>query len=266
MFALGYANNVIYIFVFLLVSTSITSMWLTNRNLEFIRFKNVFCGETFAGIKNPVRLTLENTGKSSSYALNVTGPETSQTVKVISPLSESLVEVQWQPIHRGWQRLPRFQVESTFPFDLLRTWRGFSSPEMFLVYPQRKGSPQFPKSGKSSSNLDQQGLFRDHRPFYSGDSVKRIDWRASAKHQEILLKVFESDDSHSFAFTWEDTRHLPQFEDRISQLALWIDLCEKQKSTYSLDIGNISFPMNQGQNHYRNCMKFLAELQFEDLT
>lgn len=267
-FALGYANNVIYIFVFLLVSMSITSMWLTNRNLEFVRFKAVSAVDVFACQENSVRVAVENSSQRPAFGFSVftndsafpVPSEDAQVIREIPALSESLVELSWQPSARGWHALPRLQIESTFPFDLLRTWRTFRPTEKVLIYPERKGSSTFPINMRASQNADQQGLFRDLREYSSGDPVKRIDWRASTKHQELLIKVFENEESPSFVFTWENTKHLGSFEDRISQLALWIDLCEKHGNSYSLQVGSHALPLTKGLLHYRECMKVLAEL------
>lgn len=265
-FALGYANNVIYLFVFLLISVSITSMWLTNRNLEFIRFKAVTAIDAFAKEKNPLRISIENIGKRPAYAFDLSIEDAHAQMTEIAPYSEGLSELVWMPEQRGWQTLPRVEIESTFPFDLLRTWRTFASPEQVLVYPEKKGSHFFPTSVQANQNVDSQGLFRELREYQTTDSVKRIDWRASMKHQKTLIKVFEGEAAQSFNFQWEDTKHIANFEDRISQLALWLELCEKGGNNYSLRIVKREEPLGKGRAHYRNCMRLLAELTIKDLT
>lgn len=265
-FALGYANNVIYLFVFLLISVSITSMWLTNRNLEFIRFKSASAGDAFAREQTHLHISIENKGKLPAYAFDVSLNDVHTQITEISPRSEGTAQLAWVPEKRGWQAIPRLEIESTFPFDLLRTWRTYLSPEQVLVYPEKKGSHFFPTSVRTNQNVDSQGLFRELREYQSTDSVKRIDWRASTKHQKTLVKVFEGEASQSFEFTWEDTKHITHFEDRISQLALWIELCEKSGHSYALKIAKREEPLGKGRTHYRNCMRLLAELSMKDIS
>lgn len=268
-FALGYSNNVIYIFVFLMISTSLTSMYVANRNLEFVRFKNAFCGDVFANQSNPVRITIENTSAKPRYDFKVLIRE-GKTVAAekdlpdIPAMNEKLIELLWSPKQRGWQALPRFQIESQYPFGMLKAWRNYLSTDKILVFPEKKGNLVFPSTKHSQKNSGQDGLFRDLREYSKGDQVRRIDWRASTKHQDVLVKIFENEDSQSFEFTWNDTSHINSFEDRISQLALWIDTCERQQVNYSVEIGLQFLKLSKGPQHFRNCMKLLAELEPKD--
>lgn len=247
-------------------------MYVANRNLEFIRFKNAYCGDIFAKQSNPVKITIENIYNKNRYAFNVLlkatdgEPVVTKEIPEIPALNERFVELSWTPQKRGWQSLPRFQIESTYPFDMLRAWRNYLSSDKVLVFPEKKGNNSFPITSRSSQNAGQQGLFRDHREYSAGDQVRRIDWRASTKHQDLLVKVFENDESNSYEFSWGDTKHLTNFEARISQLALWIDLCERQNASYSLKIGSTQLKLNRGLNHYRECMQYLAELTSKDLS
>lgn len=268
-FALGYANNILYIFVFLVISVAITSMYIANRNLEFIRFKNAYCSDLFAGEINKVTLTLENSAAKSRYAFTVSvrGSEEFFSISIpeISALSEKTVELDWLPQQRGWQVLPRFQIETTYPFDMLRAWRNYQSTDSVLVFPKKKGISSIQTSDGNSQNFYSQGLFRDHREYFPGDQVRRIDWRASSKHQELLIKNFENQEAPSYNLKWEDTLFIANYEDRISQLALWLDLCESQGFHYSLAIPRIASGSGKGLIHYRHCLKILAEMP-EGLT
>ena len=56
-------------------------------------------------------------------------------------------------------------------------------------------------------------------------------------------------------------KELPNFEDKISQLALWIELCEKNRIEYRLLLPLYKTAFGLGDTHYRQCMEHLALLE-----
>lgn len=239
-------------------------MYVANRNLEFVSFKNAFCADLFANQNNSVKLTLENTTNETRYDFSISVAQNKENTTIhlpkISAFSEEVVQLEWFPLKRGWQILPRFQIETTYPFGMLRAWRNYQSTDRLLVFPEKRGEPFFRNSENASRDLGSQGLFRDHREYSIGDQVRRIDWRASSKHQELLIKNFENQESRSFEFSWQDTQFINDYESRISQLALWIDICESQNFQYSLQIDRKKTAVDKGLQHYRQCLKILAEM------
>lgn len=269
MFALGYANNLLGIFVFLLISFSVTSMYIANRNMQFTFIKDVKAEDMFAEQENKISVILNNVSDMPRYDFFLSyldDPKENRTfVDEVSPLSDKMCEIPFSPLKRGYQTLPRLEVQSNYPFQMLTTWRYHKKQEEILVYPALKGAYEFPVSEKSSQSLGEQGLFRDHKTYSPGDPIRRINWLQSSKHQEILIKNYESNQDQSYEFFWEQTSRINNFEGRISQLALWIHTCELNGHQYALHIKNKSTDIGKGITHYRNCMKTLALLKEEEM-
>lgn len=222
--AVGYANNLIYIFVFFLISVALTSVLITNKNVDGVEIENIYGENLFAEERSALVVHLKNHFTAPAWNLVVFFEKTEE----------------------------RAELSSLNPAS--------------LVYPAKKGDPQFPQKSYGSEDLKNSGLFRDHREYQSSDSTMRIDWRASARRQELLVKNFEEMEKPSLRFSWEQTSHLTDFESRISQLCLWIDEAEKRGHAYSLDLNNIKTPLERGPSHWKTCLESLAILNSGDVS
>ncbi len=264
MMALGSANNVLYIFVFFLASVSVTATVITNNNLERVRIAEVSAANCFADEEATFKVLMTNKGSSPSYYVDVkiNDKQSQQISKIeeIPPHQERLVQVRGEKFPRGRQQVPRSQISSSFPFDLLRSWKLYRKTVHFLVYPARRGSLPFPQSSRSSQNLSEAGLFRDLREYQSSDSPRRIDWRASLKHDKILIKNFEALEERSHSFHWDQTAPAGAFEARLSQMATWIDQADKLGILYSCEVGTFKTELQKGSAHRQLCLEHLALL------
>ena len=96
--------------------------------------------------------------------------------------------------------------------------------------------------------------------------MRRIDWRASARRQELLVKNLEENNKAPLVFKWEFTTHLGDFEQRISQLCLWVDEAERRGHQYALSVGDSLVEMDNGIAHWKKCMRVLSLLQPADVS
>lgn len=265
--AVGYANNLIYIFVFFLISVAVTGILLTNKNMDIVRVEGIESPELFAKEEGGVRIDLENTSDIPAWEVEAVFAKSRELTPRISlaPKSQESLSLKFTPSVRGYITLPRITLQSAYPFGLLRAWKYAVSEEKILVLPQRKGDVEFPVDAVSGERVQQSGLFRDHRSFQSADPLSRIDWRASARRQELLVKNYEEPEKPALHFSWDQTAYLEDGESRISQLCLWIDLAAKQGYSYSLTLGSKELEKNSGASHRYECLKALALLQTEAL-
>jgi uncharacterized protein (DUF58 family) len=50
------------------------------------------------------------------------------------------------------------------------------------------------RAGHHRSEVLAQGLeFADHRPYAAGDDIRRIDWKAFARHRQLTVRIFEEE-------------------------------------------------------------------------
>ena len=270
-------NNLLYVFVFLLISMAVTSMLSTNKNVEQVQLDRLSAGVLFANEKNILSVSLHNKNPRASLwdiAIKVRSTDDipNQIISQIKPFSTETIGVEWTPEKRGMTMLPRLHVQSRFPFRLLVAWKYFTKEQQVIVYPERKGNVNLPQlSGASAQEqalalLDKSGFFRDYREFERTDSPSRIAWKKSLKIQKHLVKNFENSGDKKVLIDWGFTKNLNDFEQRISQMALWVQVCHDSHSSYSLKLKKTQTPFANGLNHYKQCLHELALLQLSDVT
>ncbi len=279
--AMGYANNLLYFFVFFLISVAVTGMWLTNKNVDRIKFEALSNSFLYAKENNILQLHCFLKADRFSMIQSVFQIELrlfDRNHKDQKPYNceliedKSLVPLTFVPERRGTSSLPRVELQSSFPFSMLRAWKYFHDTKNIVIYPERRGSRVLPQlSGLTEEERnylstdqqgeDQTGIFSHHREYQNNDSVYRIDWKRSAKFNKLFIKKFEDDRSQKQVLSWGMAKELPNFEDKISQLALWIELCEKNRIEYRLLLPLYKTAFGLGDTHYRQCMEHLALLE-----
>lgn len=269
----------------------LTTAVVTNKNIENLKPLRFEARDLFANEQSQIFVHFDKSAELlSSYEIIISG---SGLTKKIIPEVKSLnsVEILWTPDRRGLTALPQLRLESTFPFRMLRAWKFFNSTHQVVIFPQRKGVSHIPEQGggegcgedqiKNSSEVEQsyganstggfspqsgnEGLFRDFREYQRTDSPSRIDWRRSLRLQKSVVKNYEQGGGRRLLIDWEQTAFLPDFEDRISQLALWLWLSEERREMYSLKIRTEQTEFFCGQEHLRLCLRKLALLRESDL-
>ncbi len=266
--AVGYANNLIYIFFFFLTSVAFTGMVTTNRNIQAVQFERLLSGELFAAEPGKVRVQLASLAASPSYEVEVVmDRKTKDAPKyTVTPAEENVALVAWTPPQRGLHPLPGLRIQGAYPFGLLQAWKVVKEPGSVLVYPARRGESEFPLGSGADSVAESMGLFLNHKVYQSGDPVRRIDWKASARRNEVLLKKYEEPEKPALNFSWEQTEFLRDSELRLSQLAMWIDLAESQNYVYSMRLGATQTPAAKGREHWRRCLEILALAKVSELS
>ncbi|MEN0058833.1 MAG: DUF58 domain-containing protein, partial [Bdellovibrio sp.] len=266
--AVGYANNLIYIFVFFLISVAVTATVITNKNMDGIKVLDLKEGEAFASERSTASIIVVNEAAFDTWMLEIFFEKEKDltTFEKLEPGAQRELPLVWTPPRRGENKLPRVQLKSTFPYGLLRAWKIYRKPHTQWVYPARKGSRTFPPESLHADDNQNVGLYRDHRSHQNTDSATRIDWRASVRRQELLVKNFESGEKSRLHFYWAQTKHIQDPEERLSQLCLWVDEASRQGITYSLKIGTHLVSLGEGLAHRRECLEILARVSIEGLS
>jgi len=273
--ALGYNNNLLYLFVFFIISVSHTGMVLTNQNVNRVEVTRIDFGNVFAEETNQFQIWLKNTSDKDALYLNVQGsdkwrdsnPELSGKIDKIGPDEIRSCQCTWTPKKRGHCLVPRISLQGSYPFSMLQAWKVFRQKNEVIVFPKREGQRQFPPQIGINQEKSEAGVFQELREFRSLDSLRRIDWRSTMRHQALQVRVFEDDSRTSVRiFNWAATSHLRDFESRVSQLALWVDMAEAQGGRYGVALPGFPPVLDSGNQHYQRIMQKLALLEPSQLA
>src|SRR5579883_2315804 len=118
---------------------------------------------------------------------------------------------------RGVYNLKGYRAQTDFPYGLLRAYRVFSENRTLLVYPKftrlarldiPTGRRYQPGGVALASSLGDSYEFIGNREFREGDSLRNIDWRATARHSRLIVREYREEYFHRVAVILDT--HVPR--------------------------------------------------------
>ncbi|HEY6242287.1 MAG TPA: DUF58 domain-containing protein, partial [Burkholderiales bacterium] len=164
---------------------------------------------------------------------------------------------------RGWLQLERVTVDTRFPLGLMRAW-SYVQPDMrALVYP-RPDTAQLPPPHSDADSGDEISMgagtddFVGLRPYQESDSPHHVAWKASARGELLLTKLFSGRAASELWFDWEEMPANMHTEARLSRITRWVLLAEERALRYGLKLPGVTVPLGEGFSHRERCLKELA--------
>lgn len=258
--ALNYSNNAALLLTCLLGAASAASMLVAFRNLDGLRLANIRAGHAVAG--DPLTITLEFDSARLRQGIRVDlGDHT--VAFALDGRASAATQLSVPTEMRGWQRLPRMRLWTSWPLGMFRAWSWLRPEQSALVWPRAEENGPAPRAPADDARHlqlhrgDDLAALRDYRV---GDPRRHIAWKSSARHENLLVKQFEQPQSRA---QWQlDWRQLGGMENeaRIARLARWLDEADAQRCSYSLWLPGDEIPSSSGPLHYARCMDALAQL------
>lgn len=267
--ALNYSNNPAMLLTCLLGAAAYQSVFSGFRELNRIALRAIKARPCHAG--DALHLSLHvDSGQSARHALHLrmenAGGVTGSDDVVFDIAAEGTVSVEASipALRRGWQPVGRIRIWSEYPFGLFHVWSWLHPQYRALVYPRAEGNaPPFPESGSAAANLaivrrggDELSMLRDYHP---SDARRLIAWKASARHDTLLVKEFDRPQSREIVLDWQSVEGL-EHEARISRLAAWVERAESLRVPYALALPALRVGPGLGGEHQQSCLRALALL------
>ena len=164
---------------------------------------------------------------------------------------------------RGWFRVPRVTVETHYPVGLLRAWSYVLPDAAALVYPRPEESALPPPAAMpdrgdtamaGTGNDDYWGL----RPYQPSDSPRHIAWKATARGETLLTKVFVGRGAYELWLDWNALPASVGVERRLSFLTHQVLAAEDANVAYGLRLPGRELEPALGESHRDACLKALA--------
>lgn len=113
--------------------------------------------------------------------------------------SEVVLEYPIRPILRGRHHVGPLSARSSDPLGLVESYREVAGPDAVLVLPRivpLHGVPPAVGSGDGASGTtaSRQGTGTSDvliRPYRQGDDLRRVHWRSTARHDELMVRMEE---------------------------------------------------------------------------
>lgn len=260
--SINYALSLGFVLTFLLAGLGVIAMLHTWRNLVRLTIIAGKAPPVFAGEDARFGLTVADTDGRSRFAIGLRHGE-AETVFADAPAGNSNdVVLPLKSSRRGWLTPGKLTVSTEFPLGLFLAWSYVEPASRCLVYP-RPAPPGLPlpasgsdgKSGRTAATGGDDD-FSGLRAYQHGDSLRRIDWKASAREQGLFTKQFQGTSSAALWLDWQSAGG--GTETKISQLARWVLDAHAAGQSYGLRLPGAEIGPATGESQLQKCLEALA--------
>ena len=267
--SLNYNLGLGFVLTFFTGSCAIVDMYLTAKNLGFLRLAPGRAPPVFAGDEAQFELHLRNPTARERYALWLGFQDDGEPRHCVDVAANSAATVLLarRAAARGWLHAPRVRLFTRFPLGLFGAWAYWQPDMQVLVYPTPEAAPPpLPTSGAAREDghgavgLDN---FAGIRQYQRGDPMRHLAWRQIARLHpdqggQLVAKHFEGG---AVAELQLDLAALPpqlDLELRLARLTAWVLEAERRTLPYALTVGARHFPLGLGEPHRSQCLRALA--------
>jgi uncharacterized protein (DUF58 family) len=124
--SINYSNSLGYLLTFLLASLAVVAIFHTYNNLLHLSVGPAICKPVFAATstdtKSSFTVQIDNRQFPARFSLHAFTPQRLITVQDLHPDTLNSIEIKHNYQQRGLNPLPRFTLQSRFPFGLFRAW------------------------------------------------------------------------------------------------------------------------------------------------
>jgi len=260
--SINYNLSLGYVLTFLLAGLGIVSILHTFRNLAHLYVSAGRVAPVFAGDSARFQLVLENKSDFDRHSIDLACGGASISCSVLAR-QQRRVDLPLKAERRGWLPLERVTIDTRFPLGLMRAWSYVQPDVRALVYPRPDAAPlPLPQPEGSADAVVSAGGGTDDfsglRLYQPSDSPRHVAWKASARSEFLLTKLFAGQAASELWFEWEQLPAGMHTEARLSRLARWVMLAEEHRLRYGLRIPGVVVPLGEGPPQRDRCLKELA--------
>jgi uncharacterized protein (DUF58 family) len=260
--SINYNLSLGYVLTFLLAGIGIVSILHTFRNLAHLHVSAGRAEPVFAGDTARFELHLENRRSVPRHSINLACADGS-TICAIPANRTETVPVAVKATRRGWLQLPRVTIDTRYPMGLFRAW-SYVRPDMrAIVYPRPdEALLPLPRALPGMGDAMNAGTGTDDffglRAYQTGDSPRHIAWKAVARGEALLTKVFTGRAAMEMWFDWNELPAELGTEAKLSRLARWVLLAHASGLRYGVKLPGMELPLGSSDEHQRTSLRALA--------
>jgi len=200
-------DDFVFTLFYLFAAVYLVGRWWAGRAMQAVRFKRVFDRHAFPGESVTVQLTLKNTGwlpvvwlqLAEGLPVELAGNHLFREVTSLEAKGKKTFTYTLQAKHRGYYRVGPLTLSSGDLLGLTPPVSQRGAEDYLIVYPRVIALRQMrlPSRTPMGRLKDSQPLFEDptrawgKREYVAGDSLRRVDWKASATTGRLQVKQFE---------------------------------------------------------------------------
>lgn len=275
--SMGYAgavqsNGAAYLLAFLTASLGAISYIHARANVKGLKLRTGALPAGQAGRKAMVPVEICSCSGASAHGLEVLviGSPKATLVESIPGGESARVSLVLPAHEEGTQQRVRLLVRSSYPLGLFSAERVIEVVCLRRVHPRPAGDLPLPASDAKARQaalalsgnatvLSREGDdFAGLREWQKGDSPRHIDWRSAERGRPLMVKAWAANAAEAVRLNWDEIT-LPN-QERSSQMAKWIELCEARNRPYAMSLPGVEIPVGVGTAHAQRCLNALADL------
>ncbi|MCC6530983.1 MAG: DUF58 domain-containing protein [Burkholderiales bacterium] len=261
--SVNYTLSLGFVLTFLLAGLGLNGILYTFRNMANLRIAATRPRPVFAGERAQFVLRVENQSSVERFGLEALAPSGEVATFDVPANQETLVAIELPAPARGRLPLGRVTLQTRFPLGLFRAWSYLELDVACIVYPRPESPaqplpPPLSDHGEGAASLVGNEDFAGLRAYHAGDSPRRIAWKADARGQGLLSKVFSG---RAETQLWLDWASLPAHLDRearLSRLTRWVLEADAAECAFGLRLPNQTIEPAAGPGHRSHCLQTLA--------
>lgn len=197
----------IFLIIYLFAGSYLVGKWWSTRVVSAIRYRREFIRKAFPGEDIPVTLEVENSSRLPAIWLSVrdfvapeiAAPHSFQEVISLGGKQRIKLNYRLKTQKRGYYPIGPVNIASGDLLGLSEEKSGEGLREHITVYPKVLGLPNFhlPSRSPMGTLRYQHPIYADpsrpmgKRDYRQGDSLRQIDWKASAVTNRLQVKLLE---------------------------------------------------------------------------
>ena len=250
--AVNTANNLLYMVVSVLLGVMLISGIVSYLNLLGVKIYLKPPREVYAGKRESFKVFAYKENKLPSFLIEVSNKVSRFFFVYLSQkVSEGKLEFLFE--RRGFYESFEIEVSSEFPLGFFKRFYTIEVNLNLVVFPKPVKTPLseiLTNKSKDSSGMKfyKKGFeeVKDLRE-YSGEPLKLIHWKVSAKTEKLMVKNMLSQEESSIILSLEDVSG--DLETKLSKLTYLVNELMKNGYSVGLKLKDKEIPPARGEKH-----------------
>lgn len=260
--SVNYDKSLGFVLTFLLVGIGNVALLQTWKNLAGLKLSAGGSHPVFAGNNARFTIQLENTDHTKKYAISICHNGKLFETTDVENTKSSYLHFDLKTKKRGYLNPKQIRIQTEFPTGLFISWTIIDLSMQCLVYP----SPSEIKANTINTSVEEGGesLSNDGteeytglKKYQTGESWRRISWKAMARNNELYTKEFSGGQPQQLWIDWNDIQE-KDIEKKISLLTQMVIDANSKDYHYGLRLPEVEIAPDIGNAHYHQCLKQLA--------
>jgi len=259
--SLNYNNSMGFALTFLLTGVGFIAILHTYRNLARLELGIGKVSPVFAGEDAVFTIIVKNPGAYARHSLILQLRRQPPVFAHVAGNTSVSVPLSQHTTQRGVLPMERLTLSTRFPLGLFCAWSHLGLDAPCVVYPAPRGSSMQPlpppddKGAFAHSAGDDD--FAGQRSYRPGDTLARVNWKAAARGQGLLIKEFSGAEAGAL---WLDWYQFPGLDDeaRLSQLCQLVLDADTAGHRFGLCLPGRQISPETGAAHKHICLSALA--------